>query len=1324
MLNRTSTKKPVRIFCCLLAALMAAALLPYGARTARAATALPIVLEATSFDSNNTNSSDTSNSLLRTSGDATPVGGVLRLAQAVGNQKGTAVRRSRIKLNGGFSTYFQFYMWGGNQADGLCFVIYKASSDTPQIGNYGSGLGYSGIPNSVGVEFDIYKNSGPEYGYSYSDPDNHHAAICVNGDNDHNASTTGDTNTTTVSASEIYGSVINVWVDYSTTGDISVTFGTSTDRASNTYTMSRNVGTFLNDQDVLVGFSASTGGNYANHDIQKWYFSNHYVSGGLSSTAGTYTQAASSVAISLSPSATNPVTASITLKDGSGNAMANQSAQIYIDDVLQTTVDTGASGTYNYTIPGLSPGSHTLKTVDTAGGTMSTASFTVTMPALTADSTSNDVDHDITVTYPSNSMYQSKITSVSFGGTALTSGQYDLGDGTITIHRDAIPSHAPGSYTVAVQATGYSNNTVTQPITAGAAVSMTVTQQPVPGASSGAAFATQPKVTLYDDYSNVCSTGPSASAAVAAAPTSLSDGSAWTLGGTASVSASAGVVSYSGLTCTQVSYGTDGKGGITFASGGLTAASSLFSLPKITASGLTADSTNNDVDHDITVTYPVNNAYKGCITGVTLDGTPLSAGDYTLEDGAITIKASAIPNMPGVHTIAVQASGYTDTSVAQTVTAGQAVSMTVTQQPVPSTSNGAAFTTQPKVTLYDQYNNVCSTGPSANATVAAAPTALGDGSFWTPGGTASVQAVAGVVTYSGLTCTQVSYGTGGKGSIAFTSGGMIAVSDLFPLPKIIAPALTADITDNDVDHDITVTYPADDSYKGRITGVTLDGTPVSAGGYTLENGAVTVKASAIPGHAPGSYTVAVLASGYTDTSVSQPITAGLATSMTVTQQPVPGANGAAFTTQPKVTLYDQYSNVCATGPSASAIVAAAPTSLSDGSAWTQGGMASVQATAGVVTYSGLTCTQVTYGTGGKGSITFTSGSLTAVSSLFPLPKIVAPVLTADSTDNDVDHAIEITFPVNPAYEGLVTGVTCNSQPLQQGTDYTITSGKLTLLPSGGNTALRSAGTWDIVLSATGYFDASVSQPIVAVKPTVTTKTGIATTQTEGKASGAIVSDGGAPITERGFVYSTTANPTVDSGTKALSADTTDTFASKLAKLNAGATYYIRAYAVNSVGVSYGEELKFITPAFVTSPPAQVSTGEPAGTLFHGMTLSASVQPNYGDVITMRGFVYSATNTSPEYGDKDAQEVGAGNGAGSYTATLTDLVPGATYYVRAYVSGNAGFSYGKVMRFTIPLGDGVAGIPKTGDGAGIPFLALGAGLALLAGALLRKSRKRG
>jgi len=77
-------------------------------------------------------------------------------------------------------------------------------------------------------------------------------------------------------------------------------------------------------------------------------------------------------------------------------------------------------------------------------------------------------------------------------------------------------------------------------------------------------------------------------------------------------------------------------------------------------------------------------------------------------------------------------------------------------------------------------------------------------------------------------------------------------------------------------------------------------------------------------------------------------------------------------------------------------------------------------------------------------------------------------------------------------------------------------------------------------------------------------------------SSTVSDDGGASVTERGFVYATTVNPTTAKTKVAVGAGKGD-YSAKIANLVKATTYYVRSYAINSKGVSYGIESSFTTP---------------------------------------------------------------------------------------------------------------------------------------------------
>jgi hypothetical protein len=100
-------------------------------------------------------------------------------------------------------------------------------------------------------------------------------------------------------------------------------------------------------------------------------------------------------------------------------------------------------------------------------------------------------------------------------------------------------------------------------------------------------------------------------------------------------------------------------------------------------------------------------------------------------------------------------------------------------------------------------------------------------------------------------------------------------------------------------------------------------------------------------------------------------------------------------------------------------------------------------------------------------------------------------------------------------------------------------------------------------------------PPAAVKPTVSTAAVTGVTITTATAGGDVTADGGSPVTARGVVWSVLPDPTVSDD------HTTDgtgngSFVSEIAGLSPEGTYYVRAYATNSAGTAYGDQVSFTT----------------------------------------------------------------------------------------------------------------------------------------------------
>ena len=103
------------------------------------------------------------------------------------------------------------------------------------------------------------------------------------------------------------------------------------------------------------------------------------------------------------------------------------------------------------------------------------------------------------------------------------------------------------------------------------------------------------------------------------------------------------------------------------------------------------------------------------------------------------------------------------------------------------------------------------------------------------------------------------------------------------------------------------------------------------------------------------------------------------------------------------------------------------------------------------------------------------------------------------------------------------------------------------------------------------------------EPTIKTLNITVITETTATSGGYVTDDGGSHVIARGVCWSTTTNPTISSSTTT-NGSGSGSFSSVITELSTGVTIYIKSYATNSVGTSYGNEIIFTQPQPPTSQP--------------------------------------------------------------------------------------------------------------------------------------------
>lgn len=214
-------------------------------------------------------------------------------------------------------------------------------------------------------------------------------------------------------------------------------------------------------------------------------------------------------------------------------------------------------------------------------------------------------------------------------------------------------------------------------------------------------------------------------------------------------------------------------------------------------------------------------------------------------------------------------------------------------------------------------------------------------------------------------------------------------------------------------------------------------------------------------------------------------------------------------------------------------------------------------------------------------------------------------------------------------------------------------------------------------AGTAYGDIKTFSTTTATIPTgITTTVASTITQTSASSGGNISNDGGTSITSRGVCWSnTTASPTI-SNSKSIDGTGVGTYLSNLSSLVPGTTYYVRAYATNSVGTAYGNTISFTTVA-ATIPQGIITTAISSITQTTANT-GGSITSDGGSSITMKGVCWSSSISTPTISNSNTNN---GTGIVSFSSSLSSLTANTTYYVRAYALNSVGIAYGNTVTFT-------------------------------------------
>jgi len=224
---------------------------------------------------------------------------VLRLTPAAYNQAGSAFLPVQLDANLSFSNAFAFQMSSGGGvdkdpneppngteppgADGIVFVLAAAPTD---LGVLGQGVGYQGIPASVGIKFDTWQDGVANGFPGDSDPNGNFVAVYTDG----NIQTAGYVPYSTANLPTVpqyyspptymkNGDIWYAWIEYDgASSQLEVRLSDGVNVRPTTpqlvQTLSLNNLSFVGASGMtFAGFTSGTGGQYDDNDILNWQFS-------------------------------------------------------------------------------------------------------------------------------------------------------------------------------------------------------------------------------------------------------------------------------------------------------------------------------------------------------------------------------------------------------------------------------------------------------------------------------------------------------------------------------------------------------------------------------------------------------------------------------------------------------------------------------------------------------------------------------------------------------------------------------------------------------------------------------------------------------------------------------------------------------------------------------------------------------------------------------------------------------------------------------------------------------------------------------------------